>query len=160
MRGFNVAKGYQDIKLPERKTAASAGYDFYVAKTITVEPGQKALVETGVKAYMASDEVLKIYMRSSSQKIMIYRCPIMSASLMRIIMKTKPTMAPYSSWFITMEPSPSRSIKTVALPKVFLKNTTYPIKKSNPIGRVKAALEAHKKRPDRYIGSGRFLIKD
>ena len=68
MRGFNVAKGYQDIKLPERKTAASAGYDFYVAKTITVEPGQKALVETGVKAYMASDEVLKIYMRSSIAK--------------------------------------------------------------------------------------------
>lgn len=68
MRGFNVAKGYQDIKLPERKTAASAGYDFYVAKTITIEPGQKALVETGVKAYMASDEVLKIYMRSSIAK--------------------------------------------------------------------------------------------
>lgn len=68
MRGFNVAKGYQDIKLPERKTAASAGYDFYVAKTITVEPGQKALVETGVKAYMASNEVLKIYMRSSIAK--------------------------------------------------------------------------------------------
>lgn len=68
MRGFNVAHGYQNIKLPERKTKASAGYDFYVATPITIEPGSKALVETGVKAYMARDEVLKIYLRSSVAK--------------------------------------------------------------------------------------------
>lgn len=68
MRGFNVANGYQKIKLPERKTKASAGYDFYVATPITIEPGDKALVETGVKAYMANDEVLKIYLRSSVAK--------------------------------------------------------------------------------------------
>lgn len=75
MRGFNVAKGYQNIKLPERKTQASAGYDFYVASPITIAPGEKALVETGVKAYMASDEVLKIYLRSSIAKTYSLQMP-------------------------------------------------------------------------------------
>ncbi len=68
MRGFHVAKGYTQVHLPERQTPLSAGYDFYVAKALTIDPGQKALVETGVKAYMGDDEVLKIYMRSSVAK--------------------------------------------------------------------------------------------
>lgn len=64
MRGFAVAKGYQNITLPHRKTAASAGYDFYVAEETLIKAGEKALIPTGVKAFMANDEVLKIYLRS------------------------------------------------------------------------------------------------
>lgn len=39
---FEVAKGYEDknIKLPERGTAHSAGYDFYVAEDTVIPPYQ------------------------------------------------------------------------------------------------------------------------
>lgn len=75
MRGFNVANGYTNIKLPNRKTKASAGYDFYVATPVTIHPQEKVLVETGVKAYMADDEVLKIYLRSSTAKTLTLQMP-------------------------------------------------------------------------------------
>lgn len=65
MRGFEIAKGYQNISLPSRKTALSAGYDFYVSDDTLIKAGHKALIPTGVKAFMNSDEVLKIYLRSS-----------------------------------------------------------------------------------------------
>jgi dUTP pyrophosphatase len=65
MRGFEVAKGYQNITLPHRKTAFSAGYDFYVAEDTFIKAGEKKLIPTGVKAFMPADEVLKIYLRSS-----------------------------------------------------------------------------------------------
>ena len=65
MRGFEVAKGYQNINLPRRSTVESAGYDFEVCKDLVIEPGEIKLAETGVKAYMQSDEVLKLYPRSS-----------------------------------------------------------------------------------------------
>lgn len=37
---FEVAKGYEDkdVKLPERSTANSAGYDFYVAEDTVIPP--------------------------------------------------------------------------------------------------------------------------
>lgn len=75
MRGFNVARGYTDIHLPSRKTKQSAGYDFYVAEDITLAKHAKGLVKTGVKAYMQSDEVLKIYLRSSVAKNMTVQMP-------------------------------------------------------------------------------------
>ncbi|HYG57439.1 MAG TPA: dUTP diphosphatase [Symbiobacteriaceae bacterium] len=53
------------VSLPERKTASSAGYDLAAAADTTVEPGKVALVPTGLKAYMAPDEVLLLYIRSS-----------------------------------------------------------------------------------------------
>jgi dUTP pyrophosphatase len=65
MRGFEVASGYQNITLPTRKTAMSAGYDFYVALDTVIPPHQKMRIPTGVKAYMQKDEVLKIFLRSS-----------------------------------------------------------------------------------------------
>lgn len=68
MRGFKIARGYKDVIIPKRSTHLSAGYDFYVAVDITLNPGEKGLIETGVKAYMKDDEVLKIYMRSSIAK--------------------------------------------------------------------------------------------
>ena len=67
MRGFKVAKGFEssNIILPRRQTKNSAGYDFYAASNITIKAHSIALIPTGVKAYMESDEVLKIYVRSS-----------------------------------------------------------------------------------------------
>ncbi len=68
MRGFETAKGYTNINLPKRSTAHSAGYDFETCEVLTLEPGEIGLAKTGVKAYMQSDEVLKLYPRSSLPK--------------------------------------------------------------------------------------------
>lgn len=75
-RGFEVVKEYQDknINLPERKTAASAGYDLEAALDCIVTPGELTLVPTGLKAYMQPDEVLSLHIRSSlavHQKLML-----------------------------------------------------------------------------------------
>ena len=73
-RGFEVVKGYEDkdINLPIRKTARSAAYDLEAAEEIVLPSfklGMKpALIPTGVKAYMESDEVLLIVPRSSGPK--------------------------------------------------------------------------------------------
>lgn len=53
------------VKLPVRKTAASAGYDLEAADDLTVEPGHVALVPTGLKAYMEQGDVLILAIRSS-----------------------------------------------------------------------------------------------
>ena len=64
IRGFEVAKGFEDkgINLPVRKTKFSAGYDVEAAED-TIIPSFKrgnkpTLIKTGIKAYMADDEVL------------------------------------------------------------------------------------------------------
>ena len=59
----NVA--YDNIKLPERATEYSAGYDFYSPIKITLRPNHVYMIPTGIKAYMDIDEVLQIYIRSS-----------------------------------------------------------------------------------------------
>ncbi|HEY3368525.1 MAG TPA: dUTP diphosphatase [Symbiobacteriaceae bacterium] len=53
------------VALPERKTAASAGYDLAAAEETVVAPGQVALVPTGLKAYMGEGEVMLLAIRSS-----------------------------------------------------------------------------------------------
>ena len=67
-RGFEIVSMYQTtgIHLPERKTGASTGYDFAAAEMVEIASGECALVPTGVKAYMQPDEVLLIYIRSST----------------------------------------------------------------------------------------------
>ncbi|PKL00172.1 MAG: deoxyuridine 5'-triphosphate nucleotidohydrolase [Tenericutes bacterium HGW-Tenericutes-1] len=66
-RGFSVVQAYlhQDINLPKRKTARSAGYDFEAASDMVIQPQSLAFIPTGLKAYMGNDEVLYIYARSS-----------------------------------------------------------------------------------------------
>lgn len=55
-----------DVKLPNRKTAGSAGYDFYLPFAITVPAhGYSNIVPTYIKAYMPKDEVLLLHIRSS-----------------------------------------------------------------------------------------------
>lgn len=65
-RGFEVVSTYAEvgIELPQRKTAASAGYDIRAAEDVTLPPGQVVLVPTGIKAYMQSDEYLGLHVRS------------------------------------------------------------------------------------------------
>lgn len=73
-RGFEVCSAYADknINLPVRSTKNSAGYDIEAAED-TIIPSiwncaekKPTLVKTGIKAYMAEDEVLYLYNRSSN----------------------------------------------------------------------------------------------
>lgn len=68
IRGFELIDGI-DGKLPEKQTKNSACVDFFANCDITVpafkNQGKATLVPTGVKAYMPSDECLKLYNRSS-----------------------------------------------------------------------------------------------
>ena len=61
-------KNSGDIKLPTRSDPRSAGYDFYSPIDITIQPGEKQLIWTDIKAYMLPDEVLQLYVRSSMGK--------------------------------------------------------------------------------------------
>ena len=65
-RGFEVVTKFknQEIELPKRKTNGSAGYDFSAAVDVDLKPKQITFVTTGVKAFMAKDEVLQMYPRS------------------------------------------------------------------------------------------------
>ena len=71
-RGFEIAKGFEDknINLPIRKTKYSAGYDVEAAEDTTIPSFKKGtnptLIKTGIKAYMADDEVLILANRSSN----------------------------------------------------------------------------------------------
>ena len=72
IRGFEVAKGFEDkaINLPMRKTKYSAGYDVEAAEDVIIPSFKKGmkptLIKTGIKAYMADDEVLILANRSSN----------------------------------------------------------------------------------------------
>ena len=69
-RGFELVSEYQGCEelLPKRETAHAAGYDLKAAETVTINPGEIALVPTGVKAYMRDNEVLFLYDRSSNPR--------------------------------------------------------------------------------------------
>ena len=53
-----------EITLPQRATSRSCGYDFRIPVEVVLQPGEKKLVFSDVKAYMEGDEVLKLYPRS------------------------------------------------------------------------------------------------
>ena len=55
---------YENIRLPRRATAGSAGYDFFTPTNIILEPGQTVKLPTGIRAEMAEEGVLKLYPRS------------------------------------------------------------------------------------------------
>ena len=54
-----------EIALPKRATAGSAGYDFVSPVEVTVEPGETALIPTGIRAEMDPGGVLLLFPRSS-----------------------------------------------------------------------------------------------
>ena len=49
---------YNDIKLPKRATAGSAGYDFYAPFDITLSPGETIKIPTGIRVQMEVNYVL------------------------------------------------------------------------------------------------------
>jgi dUTP pyrophosphatase len=60
---------YENIKLPERKTEFSAGYDISVPVRAIIKPGERTIIPIGIKAVFNSDEArsfhLEIHVRSS-----------------------------------------------------------------------------------------------
>ena len=59
-----VQKFYEEIKLPKRATAGSAGYDFFSPADFTLKPGETIKIPTGIRSKMLKDWVLKVYPRS------------------------------------------------------------------------------------------------
>ncbi len=55
---------YGQIKLPQRATAGSAGYDFYSPISFTLAPGETIKIPTGIRAEIEDGWVLKCYPRS------------------------------------------------------------------------------------------------
>lgn len=56
---------YLKFLLPTRKTSSSAGYDISVLEDTLIKAGEIVKIKTGVKAFMQSDEVLFLLVRSS-----------------------------------------------------------------------------------------------
>ena len=59
------AELYKGIRLPERGTKNSAGYDFFLPLSITLKPGEAMVVPTGIKCEMNSVNYLAMHIRSS-----------------------------------------------------------------------------------------------
>ena len=59
-----LQKIYEDIKLPKRATAGSAGYDFYTPETFSLKSGETIKIPTGIRVEMEEGRVLKLYPRS------------------------------------------------------------------------------------------------
>ena len=55
----------QDILIPQRGTPRSAAYDIRAPFSLTLFPGETIKVPTGLKVYMAADEYVAIFVRSS-----------------------------------------------------------------------------------------------
>lgn len=59
-----IRKMYDNLKLPQRATKGSAGYDFYAPFTFSLSPGETIKIPTGIRAKMDEGWVLKLYPRS------------------------------------------------------------------------------------------------
>lgn len=62
---FGNDDGYNDLKLPERKTKFSSGYDFYCPRDLIVRAYSSLLIPTGIKVMMDDNMFLALYIRSS-----------------------------------------------------------------------------------------------
>lgn len=61
----SIQKIYEEIKLPQRATKGSAGYDFFAPLDFELKPGEEILIPTGVRVSMNDDYVLMLFPRSS-----------------------------------------------------------------------------------------------
>ena len=61
-----VNKITEDIKLPERSTLNSAGYDFFAIEDVTLPAKKLTRVMTGVKCELMPNQVLILANRSSN----------------------------------------------------------------------------------------------
>lgn len=58
-------KLYKKIKIPQRDSDATAGYDIYLLNDIEIKPNEILKIPTGLKCYFEKDEVLFLIVRSS-----------------------------------------------------------------------------------------------
>lgn len=63
-----LQKEIENLKLPERGTKYSAGYDFFNPERVELEPGKIVYVKTGIKSDMNENEMLVLANRSSNPK--------------------------------------------------------------------------------------------
>lgn len=60
-----IEKMYNEIKLPKRATAGSAGYDFYSPFEVIVKANNEITIPSGIRVKIDNGWVLKCYPRSS-----------------------------------------------------------------------------------------------
>ncbi|MBR0385397.1 MAG: deoxyuridine 5'-triphosphate nucleotidohydrolase [Erysipelotrichaceae bacterium] len=60
-----IEEAYRQLKLPQRATAGSAGYDFTVPFEIELAPGEGCRIPSAVRCRIKDGWVLQIYPRSS-----------------------------------------------------------------------------------------------
>lgn len=60
-----VRQIYDDLKLPQRATKGSAGYDFTAPVRIEMKAGSQILIPTGIRAKIENGFVLLLFPRSS-----------------------------------------------------------------------------------------------
>ena len=60
---------YDRVTMPKRQTKGSAGYDFVTPVRIMLEPGQQAVIPSGIRAVFSEEELetwhLEVFVRSS-----------------------------------------------------------------------------------------------
>ena len=56
---------YDDVRIPERATTGSAGYDFYSPVQVSLSPGESIRIPTGIRCRIEDGYVLQLYPRSS-----------------------------------------------------------------------------------------------
>lgn len=76
-----IETAYTKIRIPERATAGSAGYDFVTPVRIYLPPKRDIRIPTGIKCFFSAAEAanwhLKLYPRSSlgiKQKVVLTNC--------------------------------------------------------------------------------------
>lgn len=77
MRKFEKVSYDNSGIIPTRADKGSAGYDFYTPVTITINPGEKIIFKTNIKAQMEQDEMLMLHVRSSigiKRHLMLSNC--------------------------------------------------------------------------------------
>lgn len=60
----DAAEIYKEIKLPQRATKGSAGYDIYAPYDVVLKAGETAKIPTGIRILMEEGWVFKLYPRS------------------------------------------------------------------------------------------------
>ena len=77
MRSVNWKEYYDALKLPERKTKFSAGYDFHLPYDINIPANGYVTIPLGVKCSIDDDYVLQLHIRSSyatKKNLMLVNC--------------------------------------------------------------------------------------
>lgn len=66
---YNAVSIYNAIKLPERSTSGSAGYDIRTPTGVQIYPGEQVVIPTGIRTVFEPDEIdtwhLELFIRSS-----------------------------------------------------------------------------------------------